>query len=99
MYNVWRISSFGAQNDIHKACFPVGLPEKGIRLCSKEKGLIYEPFCGSGTTMAAAHQLNRNCYGVELDPKYCDLIISRMLKLDASLTVKRNGKNVTSEFV
>lgn len=57
------------------------------------KGLnIYDGFLGSGSTMVAAHQLKRKCYGMELDPKYCQVIIDRMLKLDPSLEVKRNGK-------
>jgi len=42
--------------------------------------------------MVAAHQLNRKCYGMELDPKYCQVIIDRMLKLDENLEVKINGK-------
>ena len=53
---------------------------------------IYDAYTGSGTTMVAAHQLNRKCYGMELDPKYCQVIIDRMLKLDPTLEVKRNGQ-------
>ena len=49
-------------------------------------------FLGSGSTMVAAHQLNRKCYGMELDPKYCQVIIDRMLNLDSTLEVKINGK-------
>ena len=55
-------------------------------------GDVYDPFLGSGTTMVAAHQLKRKCYGMELDPKYCQVIVDRMLKLDHTLTVKRNGQ-------
>ena len=49
-------------------------------------------FLGTGTTMVASHQLKRKCYGMELDTKYCQVIIDRMLKLDDSLKVKINGK-------
>jgi DNA modification methylase len=54
--------------------------------------LIVDLFCGSGFAMVAAHQLQRKCYGMELDPKYCQVIIDRMLKLDPTLKVLRNGK-------
>jgi len=53
--------------------------------------LLYDGFLGSGSTMVAAHQLNRKCYGMELDPKYCQVIIDRMRQLDPSLVIKRNG--------
>jgi DNA modification methylase len=59
---------------------------------SSKKGMnILDLFLGSGSTMVAAHQLNRKCYGMELDPKYCQVIIDRMKKLDPTLIIKRNG--------
>jgi DNA modification methylase len=42
--------------------------------------------------MVAAHQLKRRCYGTELDPKYCQVIVDRMINLDPTLEVKRNGQ-------
>ena len=53
---------------------------------------ILDLFLGSGSTMVAAHQLKRKCYGMELDPKYCQVIIDRMKKLDPTLEVKINGE-------
>jgi len=60
---------------------------------SKTKGQsVLDLFLGSGTTMAASHQLKRKCFGMELDPKYCQVIVDRMQKLDPTLEVKRNGQ-------
>ena len=76
----------------HPATFPVGLPSSYIEAMTSDKDIICEPFTGSGTTMVAAHQLNRKCYGMELDPKYCQVIIDRMRKLNPTLTITRNGQ-------
>jgi DNA modification methylase len=90
--NLWVVNSNGSQHELHKACYPIGLPTKGINLCSKQGDIIYEPFTGTGTTMVAAHQLQRKCYGMEIDPIYCQVIIDRMLQLDSNLEVNINGE-------
>jgi len=59
---------------------------------NKENGSILDLFMGSGSTMVASHQLKRKCYGMELDPKYCQVIIDRMKKLDDTLDIKINGE-------
>jgi len=76
---------------VHAATFPIHLPEWAIRF-TKKNNIILDQFLGTGTTMVAAHQLNRICYGMELDPKYCQVIIDRMQKLDSSIIVKINSK-------
>ena len=53
--------------------------------------ICFDGFLGSGSTMVASHQLKRKCYGMELDPRYCQVIVDRMKKLDPTLIIKRNG--------
>ena len=76
----------------HGATFPIPLASHYLSNLSHQYSIIYDSFLGSGTTMVAAHQLKRKCYGMELDPKYCQVIIDRMMKLDDSLQIKINGK-------
>jgi site-specific DNA-methyltransferase (adenine-specific) len=61
-------------NNLHPTQKPVELMAE---VCSWTKGIIVDPFAGSGSTLIAAQQLGRTCYGMELDPKYCDVIIQR----------------------
>ncbi len=75
----------------HPTQKPVALAGYGLEYLSFEQDSILDLFLGSGTTMVASHQLNRKCYGMEIDPKYCQVIVDRMLKLDPSLNIKRNG--------
>ncbi|WP_319508906.1 DNA methyltransferase [uncultured Methanolobus sp.] len=61
------------------------------------KVLCWTCFGGSGTTLIASHQLNRVCYGVELDPRYADVIIQRYINLTGNRELKRNGEDYTWE--
>jgi len=78
-------------SNVHAATFPIDLPEWALQF-TKEGDIILDQFLGTGTTMVASHQLKRKCYGMELDPKYCQVIIDRMKKLDPSLVIKKNGE-------
>ncbi len=53
------------------------LPEKGIDIVSLNTGLVFDPFGGSGSTLIACEKTARDCRMMELDPKYCDVIIKR----------------------
>lgn len=83
---------------IHKQEKKVELPYVFIEHFSKIDEICLDLFLGSGTTMVASHQLKRKCYGMELEPKYCDVIVNRMLKFDPDLRIKRNGIDVTDSF-
>jgi DNA modification methylase len=76
----------------HPTMKPILLIAPLIQNSSKQGWIVSDGFLGSGSTMVAAHQLNRKCYGMELDPKYCQVIVDRMLKLDPTLTITRNGQ-------
>ena len=86
--NVWShrgMSSFGRGRDealaSHPTVKPVGLLIEAIKDCTRRGDLVIDPFLGSGSTLIAAEKAGRVCFGIELDPLYCDLIISRFDKL------------------
>jgi DNA modification methylase len=79
------------RNGEHPTMKPIQLLEKCINNSSLKNDLLLDLFLGSGSTMVASHQLKRKCYGMELDPKYCQVIVDRMIKLDPTLKIKRNG--------
>jgi site-specific DNA-methyltransferase (adenine-specific) len=81
-----------SKNDVHPTMKPIKLLAPLIENSSKIGELVADGFLGSGSTMVAAHQLKRRCYGTELDPKYCQVIVDRMIKLDPTLVIKRNGQ-------
>ena len=75
--NLWKISNIGANHESHKACFPLALVEEGIKNFCPHGGKIIEPFGGTGTTAIAAEKMGCQSFVMELDPKYCDVIIKR----------------------
>jgi site-specific DNA-methyltransferase (adenine-specific) len=80
-------------NREHPTMKPIPLVGYLLNNSSKVGDIVCDPFSGSGSTMVAAHQTDRICYGIELDPKYCQVIIDRMFKLDPSLEFKINGEH------
>ena len=82
------------RNDLHPTMKPILLLAPLIENSSRVGEIVADGFLGSGSTMVAAHQLKRRCYGMELEPKYCAVIIDRMKKLDPTLIIKRNGVEV-----
>jgi DNA modification methylase len=94
MTNVWEFARHrrdGTEGK-HSTPKPIPLCERAIKSSCPDDGLVLDMFLGSGSTMVASHQLKRKCYGMELDPKYCQVIVDRMIKLDPTLEIKRNGQ-------
>lgn len=71
---IWEINKDG-RNDFHPTQKPIALPSKAIQ--NHNGKTVLDLFGGSGSTLIAAEQTNRTCYMMELDPKYCDVIIER----------------------
>jgi len=79
------------RSDNHKHEKPQTIINPIIKGYSNEGNIVLDLFIGSGSTMVASHQLKRKCYGMELDPKYVDVCVKRMRKLDPTLIIMRNG--------
>lgn len=73
-------SELGEIRKDHPATFPVELPTKYIKAITNVENNVIDPFLGSGSTLIACEQTNRTCYGMELDPKYVDVIRKRYAK-------------------
>lgn len=77
------------RNAEHPTMKPVELISYQVKNSSKVGDIVVDAFGGSGTTMVVCHQMKRNARLIEFDPKYCQVIIDRMLKLDSSLEVEK----------
>ena len=77
-------------NALHTTEKPVDIIAALLKNCPFIRS-AYDPFIGSGTTMAAAEQLNRTCYGMEMDPGYCGVVLERMSDTGLEPTVIERG--------
>ena len=82
MTDVWEFKRVtGEERHEHATPKPVEMMARAIKSSTQDGGLLVEPFLGSGSTLIAAEQLNRKCYGMEISPQYCDVIVARWEKL------------------
>lgn len=91
--NLWKVGTGNTQLDNHKACFPVNLPAKAIKLTTDEGDIVADCFGGSGSTLIACEQLNRKCYMMEFDEHYCDIIIQRWENLTGNKAERIEDEN------
>jgi len=82
------------RSDEHKHQKPFSFLRPIVEGYTNEGFIILDFFAGGGSMFSLSHQLKRKCYGMELDPKYCQVIIDRMKKLDPTLKIKRNGQAI-----
>ena len=89
--NVWKVDRT-RKNDLHPTMKPLELCKKAIRNSSKAGEIVADFFLGSGSTLVSCEETGRICYGTELEPKYCDVIVERY----ASITGSYNGVRITT---
>ena len=89
---IWRIDK-PSRNAEHPTMKPIELCERGILNSSKPGDIVFEPFGGSGSTLIACENLKRKCRCIELDPRFCDVIVERYIKHtgDENVTCIRGG--------
>jgi DNA modification methylase len=78
-------------NREHPTMKPVALWAQAVTDGSRQGEVVYDPFIGSGTTLIAAEQLGRKCYGMEISPQYCDVIVKRWETLTGKKAVREHG--------
>ena len=77
---LWQIKRDSTINYIHPTQKPVAVAHRAIKNSSKRGDIVLDVFLGSGTTLIAAESLHRRCYGIEMDPLYCDAIVKRYVQ-------------------
>lgn len=85
--SVWNCGE-ALKGRLHPTQKPVELFTRPINNHTREGEVVYEPFSGSGPQFSAAEQLNRRCYGLEISPAYCDVIVERWEKLTGGKAVR-----------
>jgi DNA modification methylase len=88
-----RLPTFAGTHEAvgHAAAYPVGLPAFLTRLYTDAGDVVYDPFCGSGSTLLAARHTGRIGYGIELSPAYCDMICRRWHRATGDIPTRPDG--------
>ena len=92
--NVLRYAKAIPQSDDHPTPKPVPLLEEIIRAAAPSRGVVLDPFAGSGPTLIAAERSGRICLAAELEPRYCDIILARWEALTGSQALKPSTDSI-----
>lgn len=79
LMSVWRLGFDRTEND-HPCAFPLELAKRPIESSSAIGDVVLDPFCGSGTTLRAAKDLGRRAIGIEIEERYCEIAVKRLLR-------------------
>jgi len=90
--DIWRLQREMGRNKDHATAKPVELLVKPITHASKADDIVLDLFLGSGSTLIASEKTGRICYGMELDPRYTDVIVERWCKYTGITKIKKNGE-------
>lgn len=90
---VWEMKR-PSNSKLHPTMKPIELCAKAIINSSKERDIVLDLFLGSGSTLIAAEKTGRTCYGMELDPKYADVIVQRYVDFTGNRQIKKNGAEI-----
>lgn len=92
-FDLWSISRDSGKDYVHGTQKPVAVPERAILNSSKAGDIVLDYFLGSGSTLIACEKQGRRCYGMELDPKYVDIIVKRWEDFTGQKAIHENGKS------
>jgi len=87
---IWSISRANVNEYVHPTQKPIELITKAMHNSSKQEDIVIDTFLGSGSTLIACEKTNRICYGMELDPKYIQVIIQRYIDYTSNKVIKLN---------
>lgn len=91
---VWTMKREPVQDYCHPTQKPVELIIYALANSSKMGDIILEPFSGSGSTLIACHKADRIAYGIELDEKFCDVIVQRYVDYTENNKIIKNGQEI-----
>jgi len=89
--DVWDVKR-PVKSELHPTTKPIELIEKALVNSSKQDDIVLDLFLGSGSTLIASEKTGRICYGMELDPRYVDVIVQRYVDYTGNIEIIKNGK-------
>jgi DNA modification methylase len=94
VYSSAKLEGREGAGDVHPTMKPIKLLSDKMRVCSSKNGGVLDLFLGSGSTLIAAEKTGRICYGMELDPKYIDVIVQRYIDYTGNENIIKNGEQI-----